>query len=292
MPTIPTVIKRLLGALFSNSGVAACGLATSVLTALAVAAFARASGYNLFLFSIWVIIPVGAVACGFVAASGYYFGALFFHKRATFLLLLQMVLIAAFTHLLIYATEYETEVSKQGRRTADRMDFEDYMDRTLTKTHVHTAIKRDIDLGEAGDWGYWLALLRFGGFAAGGVFVFVLLRAKPVCPSCQRYFRTLSKKKVKSFASREDALRHRQELHATAMDGPDFAAKLGATLKAEAMKGSARIMAVLHGCPACKGQMIEEVFEVRGDKAWERDGKLGLRTPVPSGINLQSAFKD
>ena len=72
-------------------GVAVCGLVTSILTALAIVAASRMTGFDLFTFSIWVVVPVGAALSGFAAASGYYFGSLYFHKRPDLFLLFQMV---------------------------------------------------------------------------------------------------------------------------------------------------------------------------------------------------------
>src|SRR4051794_28901794 len=91
-------------------GVALCGLATSVLVAIANVAIARMTGFNLFTFSIWLVVPVGALAIGFAAASGYYFGSLYFHKRPTAVLLVQMVAIAGLTQLLTYWLGYATMV--------------------------------------------------------------------------------------------------------------------------------------------------------------------------------------
>src|SRR5437762_3667685 len=100
-------------------GVATCGLITSVLTALVVVVVSRMTGFDFFTFSIWVVVPAGAALTGFAAASGYYFGSLYFHKRPDLLLLLQMVVIAGMTQLLIYYLGYKTLVLEDGRRVSD-----------------------------------------------------------------------------------------------------------------------------------------------------------------------------
>lgn len=61
--------------------VAFCGLVTSLLTAIAVVVFANLTGFNIFTLSVWVVVPVGAGLVGAAAASGYYFGSLYFHKK-------------------------------------------------------------------------------------------------------------------------------------------------------------------------------------------------------------------
>jgi hypothetical protein len=98
----------------SMFGVAACGLITSLLTALGITVIQNLIGFQLFTFSIWIVAPVGAIATGMAAASGYYFGSLYFHYRPNILLLLQMVIIAGVTQILIYYLEYSTLVLDNG----------------------------------------------------------------------------------------------------------------------------------------------------------------------------------
>jgi hypothetical protein len=164
-------------------GVAACGLVTSVLTALAVVALSRMANFDLFTLSIWVVVPVGAVLTGFAAASGYYFGSLYFHKRAGLSLLLQMVVIAGLTQLLIYYMGYSTFVLDDGRRVSDMIPFGQYIEIILTSAHYRIG-RAMTDTGEVGSFGYWLAAFQFIGFLVGGVSVYGFLLAKPVCPTC------------------------------------------------------------------------------------------------------------
>lgn len=41
--------------------------------------------------------------------------------------------------------------------------------------------------GELGGWGYHVALLQVGGFAVGGLTVYLYLESKPCCYRCSRY---------------------------------------------------------------------------------------------------------
>ncbi len=86
----------------NSTCVAACGLVTSLLTTAILVVSNNLTGFDLFTLSIFVVIPVGAILSGGLASSGYYFGSLYFHQRPTIILLIQMVIIAAFTNLLIY----------------------------------------------------------------------------------------------------------------------------------------------------------------------------------------------
>jgi hypothetical protein len=111
-------------------------------------------GLRLFHLSIWVVVPAGALLIGFAAASGYYFGSLYFHKKASAALLIQMIVIAGLTRLLIYWLGYVTMVLDDGRKVADFVPFDQYLDILLTKAHYRIG-RAATDTGEVGTFGYW-----------------------------------------------------------------------------------------------------------------------------------------
>lgn len=152
----------------TSTCVALCGLATSILTAITVVAVANSTGFNLFTLSFWMILPVGALLVGLASASGYYFGSLLFHKKPDLTLLLQMVLIAAFTQILIYYMEYSTLVLEDGTNATDVVTFFQYLDLSFTKAHYSFGRAAQHDMGEAGNFGYWMAIFQFFGFMFGG----------------------------------------------------------------------------------------------------------------------------
>lgn len=275
--------------LLTHLGVVVCGIATSILTALAITTISKLTGFNLFTLSVWVVVPVGAMLVGFAAASGYYFGCLYFHKRATWFLLLQMMIIAAGTQGLIYYIEYSTMVLNDGRRVADYIEFSNYLDISLTKAHYRFG-RAAQDVGEAGNFGYWMAIFQFIGFAFGGVCVFGFLRSKPVCPNCSLYLRPLSKKE-KLFATPEDAAPYYDTLFQSPVDGPEFASKISSVAKAKVQRGTYRIKTTLHGCPSCKVQLIEEKVEIYNGRDWKNVDKLERRVRIPAGIDLISVFR-
>lgn len=275
--------------LLRQIGVTACGLVTSVLTAVAVTTVSRLTGFDLFTFSFWVVIPVGALLTGFAAASGYYFGSLFFHCKANWFLLIQMVLIAGFTQLLIYYIEYSTMVLDNGVRVADFIPFWQYLDTTLTKSHyVIGRVSRDV--GEVGSFGYWMAFIQFGGFLFGGLCVFGFLASKPVCVVCNMYLRPLMKRE-KSFGSLSAAAPYYDALFQHPVDGPEFAELIHSKAEATVTQGATRITTTLHGCPNCKRQLIEEKVQVWNGKDWKDANKLHRRVQIPEGVNLLKVFQ-
>lgn len=276
-------------ALAESFGVAACGLVTSVLTALAVVAVSKMTGFDLFTFSVWLVVPVGAAITGFAAASGYYFGSLYFHKRAGWPLLIQMVAIAGVTQLLIYYMGYNTLVLDDGRRATDIVSFGQYLEISLTSAHYSIG-RRATDLGEVGRLGYLLATLQFLGFLAGGLAIYGWLLAKPVCAACNLYLRPLSRRE-KTFPSPDSATDYLEALSRYAVGGPEFAALIRSDAKATAEKNAVFVKTFLHGCPQCKAQLVEEEVQVYDGREWKDVNALSRRINVPTGVDLLAVFR-
>lgn len=271
-------------------GVAFCGLVTSVLVAIANVAFARLTDFDFFTFSIWVIIPAGAIATGLAAASGYYFGSLYFHKRPTRVLLLQMVAIAGLTQLLIYWLGYSTLVLDNGRKLADFIPFSQYMDVMLTKAHYRIG-RAHADTGEVGSFGYWIAGLHFLGFLFGGLVVYVYLKTKPVCDACELYLRPLAKKQ-KVFADSDAASSYYDRLFTLPVDGPDFASMIRSDATVDKPQaGAIRVDTSLHGCPTCKNQMVEETVQGYNGSDWKNLTDLDRKVNLAPGVDLTPVFR-
>lgn len=276
--------------MLESFGIALCGLVTSILVAIANVAVARMTGFDFFTFSIWVVIPAGALLTGLAAASGYYFGSLYFHKRATAILLIQMVVIAGLTQLLIYWLGYATMVFDDGRKVADFVPFGQYMDVILTKAHYRIG-RGQVDTGEVGSMGYWIAGAQFVGFLLGGLGVFAYLKAKPVCAACNLYLRPMAKKQ-KLFADADAAGCYYDRLFTLEVDGPEFAALIRSESKVvKVALGALKVDTSLHGCPVCKAQMVEEKVQGFNGKEWKDLNKLDRRVNIPLGIDLAPIFR-
>lgn len=271
-------------------GVALCGLMASVLVAVANVAVARMAGFNFFTLLVWGIVPAGAIFTGFAAASGYYFGSLYFHRRADVSLLVQMVLVAGFAQFLIYWLGYVTLVLDDGRRVADLVSFGRYLDFSLTNAH-YVSGRAQADTGVVGARGYWLAAFQFVGFLVGGLGVYVYLRSKPVCQACNRYMRRLAKKK-KVYANSEEAPVYYDKLFTHPIDSEEFAALIRSEAKVKRpKKGALQVDTVLLGCPQCKGQMIVQDVWVNSGRAWEMATDLKRHVQMPEGADLVPLFR-
>jgi hypothetical protein len=271
-------------------GVALCGLATAILVALADVAIARATTIDIFTFMMWFVVPAGAIVAGIAAASGYYFGSLYFHKKPKWPLLLQMVAIAGFAQFLIYYIGYSTLVLDNGGKASDVVPFAQYMEVILTKAHYR--LRYGTDTGEIGEAGYWIAVVQFVGFLFGGFAIFFILKAKPVCGVCDLYLRPLAKRE-KFFANGEAAGSYYDRLFTYPVDGPDFAGLVRMETKRDkkVAKGAAIVHTALLGCPSCKQQLIEEKIQIWNGQTWKDVDKLKRRVQIPIDVDLAAVFR-
>lgn len=273
--------------------IAACGLATSVITAVVFVLASKAWGEDLYTFSVWGLLPIGAIAAGGLAASGYYFGSVRLNKRPDAWLLLEMVVNAGLTQLLIYYLGYVTLVLADGQHVADVVSFGRYLDILFTKAHLQLGVGADMheEANELGSVGYGVAAIYFVGFLLGGLMVWGFLRVKPFCSACDVYFRKLSKRS-RSYANTDSALQYYNQVFRHPFDSAEFASLLRAQSKvSKPGKGAMIIDTILHGCPKCRAQLIEEKVQVHNGKQWSEVRDMQRRVEVPASMDLRRLFQ-
>jgi hypothetical protein len=274
----------------SSMAVVVCGLITSVATSLVVVFASKIIGIDIYTASVWGVIPIGAIFAGGFAASGYYFGCVYFNKHPDKWLLWQMLVVAALAQYLIYYVGYATLVLDDGRSVSDVISFGSYMKLTLTKSHLHVGYVSG-ETPELGWLGYGMAVIYFIGFLLGALLAWGLLRIKPFCSTCNVYLRKLFKRS-RSFPDSDAASSYYDHVFTHAFDSQEFAAMIKGQQKvAKPTNGAVMIDTFLHACPKCSTQLIEEKVQVHNGKSWSESVKLGRRISVPSGTNLSGVFR-
>jgi hypothetical protein len=259
---------RMMQKLIENSSVALAGLVTSVLTAAIVTIIDIWTGFNVFTFSALVVLPAGAGICGFAAASGYYLAAKFLHKRPTRILLLQMVVIAAFTQFLIYWLEYKLLVY-DGTHVADVVPFFQYLDISLTTAHMKIGRSLQSDAGAVGSFGYWLAFFDFLGFILGAAVVYINLQSLPTCKPCNKYLRSTVKKKY-GFSNSDEFGQFYDNVYVNPVDSPEFSNHVGLEYSSgKTEKGNINLTTTVFECPHCFDQSIQETVQVYNGRDWK-----------------------
>lgn len=262
---------------------------TCVLVAIANVVISRTIGINVFTMKVWFVIPVGAGVVGMLGASGAILAARYFNIVPTILDAVFMVVIAAATMLLIYYLDYATLVLNDGRKASDLIDFAQYVDLVLTKSHMRVGRAGQIDTGEVGQFGYWLAAIEFAGFLVGGAVAFIFIRGMARCGDCGSYLRKLKTKPTKELTFDETDkvidLFNRGDLET--IQG------LSAWAPRERKLDNAQKALItfdLLGCPKCKTEAITARVQVFNGREWKDVPSLAARRNLVSGVSLRTGF--
>lgn len=266
------------------------GAFTSVLTALTVVIIQNIFGINIFTLSVWLLVPVGAVLTGFAAASGYLLGSLYFHHKPTQTMLLNMLVIAAGTQMLIYYMEYYTLVLNDGSKAIDSISFGTYLEVAITKAKY--GLTRMPGNGvEVGSFGYFIASIQFLGFTLGGFLVYLHLKTKHMCEKCNKYLKKLATKQISFFSYKNF------EIFATAMYAVQFCSEEYLKLLSNSSAvidntahGTVTMTFSLHGCPNCKRQLVAEEVSIADGKNSKDISNLKRKYLVPEKQNLLPEF--
>lgn len=165
--------------------VAVMGFTTSLVTAAILGAIEFYTGFAIYSFMLWFILPVGAIFAGFAAASGYYAGSKLFNQKPVGGVLFNMIAAAFSSYFLVQYLPYYL-MEHDGVRIKEFISFWKYLDITIRSTSL-SFIRGNASTGELGALGYGYAALQALGFSAGGFAVFAKLTDNPFCEDCARY---------------------------------------------------------------------------------------------------------
>jgi hypothetical protein len=275
-----------MSGILEKSGVALAGFMTSMITAGIISIINYYTGFNVFTFGVFVIVPVGAAICGFFAASGYFFGAKYFHQRPSWFLLIQMLFIAAFTQFFTYWLEYKFLVI-DGQYVSDFVPFFNYVDISLTSAHMSVG-RTSIDTGEVGSFGYFLAFMDFVGFIAGGAYVYLVLGDQLSCQECNKYLKNIAKK-TDSFENDYDFSLYFDHVYNHEAESEDFANHLRAKSSVrKPEKGTIKLLTKAYACPNCAQQSLRETIQVCDGRDWHSISSLTRWVNMPRSVDLKT----
>lgn len=170
------------------------GAVTTLIAAIVLHVVERQFEFSLYTWYFLFIIPVGAIASGFAAATGYWVGAKLVNQRPTPRLLISIVLLSVSAFFLIHFLSYAS-LEVDGAPLSSSVSFGSY----LQAVHSHTSMTFRFrtakvgSTGELGSWGYLFGLLEVVGFAIGGTIIYGAIKALPFCGQCERYLKRSSR---------------------------------------------------------------------------------------------------
>lgn len=261
------------------------GLITTICVVLFVAAVGHFTGFNLFSFSLWLVVPVGALLCGALALSGFYIVSHRVHLKARLWMFVPLISLAAFAYLSIYYIEYIWMETTDGISVSSFISFREYLDIAITSQTIYAGrgARAQADLGDAG---YWFAALDFVGFVVGGAWIYIALQVSRACHTCGQYLRKRGDR-VRYFHSTEDADDYYSGLFNHPFDSHEFTrrASLGDD-KLDEKKPTMRIITQLHDCEGCHRQLWTDSPSAWNGKEWSQMPSLDRAVVIPPEAHL------
>ncbi len=189
------------------------GVITSLITGIILGLIEAYTGYALYSWMFWFVIPVGAILAGFCAATGHYFGATYFHQKPLGGPFLNIIIASLGAFVLVHYIPYYL-MDINGIRVKDALPFWQYLDLYIRNTSL-SLVRGNLSTGTLGGfWGYIYACLQLLGFSLGGIAVFFWLANNPFCKKCSRYLTISSQRDRYSSDGQSliDKMRHFQSL--------------------------------------------------------------------------------
>jgi hypothetical protein len=233
------------------------GAITSLTVAAANTWLLRSSGFDLLSFSIWFVLPVGAMGGGMLAASGYYLAARLTHTMPSRRFLLEMLAIGASTWLLAQWMVYDSLTLSDGSRVRDYAGFWEYFQLQAEHMKLSFGTRGNVNAvttDELGGLGYVREALQLLGFMFGGLAIYVSLSNIERCDACRKYAR---KKVLLSSATPEE---FQKLLSDSGLPLPGLVDEARATLGERRLVGFS--FALLQ-CPECKRQWCRPAVVVQ-----------------------------
>lgn len=175
------------------------GLLTSAAVAYGSYYGGRYHDFAVYTWMAYVIIPMGTILCGIVAAIGYWIGARLFNHRPSRLLMLNIVLVSLTTFFSIHELDYSHTWVK-GVPLSEVMSYPTYLVKVTEnmryKSMSHSSSTGD-DGTELGKWGWGVAVLQVAGFCLGGFLVYGLLASATYCERCSMYYKRVWHRAIK-----------------------------------------------------------------------------------------------
>ncbi len=245
--------------LWRSNLTAAGGSVTSALTVAALFHVYQMSGTDVSSFSLWFIVPVGAILAGLAAASGYYVTARLTHALPRRGLVLDCLLIALGAWLTLQVLKYRAAVFEDGQPVRDVLGIWDWFRATTEHMSLNVSFRGSTgtNTGELGAWGYGRRLLEVAGFSLGGLAICGYLEQLPRCKACERFMKTTALTKELA------PPRFAEVLAEAGIVLPDLGPRIKAAMGSKTLE---TVQLQQCACGRCSARLLEVKLHRSGDK--------------------------
>ena len=120
-------------------------LCTGIITTAAIWLSLHYLHFSVYGFSYW-FIPIGAVLCGVGAGSGYYWAAMKLHRKATALVLANLLSMTVSTYFVVQYLQYY-EMTVNGKHVRDLVFFPTFLDLAIRNQKLGLFMTTGLDTG-------------------------------------------------------------------------------------------------------------------------------------------------
>ena len=263
--------KQILVAIF--------GISTSLLTGIFLGVIEVSTGYAIYSFMLWFILPVGALLAGLGAASGYYAGAKLFQQKPAGGILLNMVGASIGAFLVVHYTPYFM-LEVDGIRVKEVISFWKYLDLDIRHTSL-SLLRGRVSTGGLGSfWGYAYACLQLLGFSFGGFVIFAMLLDNPYCDKCSRYLKKTDQHD--RYTSDAKLFVSQTKKFASLLDDQKFNDAIRFLLKEMGVESSSghhlRMRLIKRMCPVCSIGHLDFIAFRAEDNSWNAINETQIGT--------------
>jgi hypothetical protein len=223
----------------------ACGAISSILVAFVLGMIQAKLHFALYGFSFWVVIPVGAMVSGIVAALGYRVGFSRYPYRPSPLIIGGVIAVSIATYFAIHYFAYSL-TNVKGHPISDLIPFSGYLNAVIQNTSIIGT-----GVGSLGALGYIPAIADIVGFAIGGFLLCNPILSFSYCTACERHLKTL--KTTDAYSRIQSSLKEKFEESRTllARGDKEGAAQLVSTSGAKTSDSVFRLRLQIMQCPDC-----------------------------------------
>ena len=259
------------------------GLLSSCVLGAVMALGAQLTGYSMYGWLIWGFFPIGAIAAGLCGAGGAFYAARWLHYYPRFLFSLGSIVLGVLTLVLTQYCIYSRFALDPIRRT----DFEGFQQHLTWVSH-HVTLKfnydeHGVELRELSTWYY---VSQIVGFCVGGLMVTAMVRSRPFCHECQKYYGIFQHAEFHEYSSDTFSTKFDQARvmlrHANYADAQRRHA-IKHSLKDAGYKQGFRSVLITYECAACKDRRYRhEAFVYKRQGGWSQINSLTKNFPVGS----------
>ena len=271
---------------------AICGIGTTILAGAFLSFIELRWGHALYSFTVWFVIPIGALGAGMIAAVGYLIGARVANYRPSASFIGVIVATSAAMFFLIQRMDYSF-MAVDGNPIQEAVTFREFLAYTVVHMSLRIGVRSQLTGPgiEVGTAGYLFAGVQIIGFVLGGLAIYGLISSMTYCDDCGlylnskglqiRYFRS-PEEMTAATSTIQSEMRSRRLQHSVLIHGTSGTSTSTGALFSSRM--------ALKSCKGCGKHWTEFTAHRRDKNDWKEITDLSLSAFSAEPVELHKTI--